>query len=232
MTDKLLGIDDLLTNQREAVLRLAEQHGAYNVRVFGSVARGEARSDSDIDLLVDLKPGCTQLDLIALKQALERLLHRNVDVISAASLREEIRAAAAEDLTSLETTPILARTRKKPFVRDVRLYLRDILERISRIKAATRDGKTAFMESEIIQDAVIRSFEVMGEAAKRLPAHLTDAHPEVNWSKVAGLRDVLIHQYDKIDLELVWNHREQQMPLLENAVDAILKSIDQANDAN
>lgn len=86
-----LGIGDLLQGKRDAILKLAAQYGASNVRVFGSVARGEATQDSDIDFLVDFKPGYRLWDHIGLKQDLEALLSRKVDVAIARNLREEFR---------------------------------------------------------------------------------------------------------------------------------------------
>ncbi|MBI3491218.1 MAG: nucleotidyltransferase family protein [Acidobacteria bacterium] len=73
---------DVLRQQRQAVLELAARHGVRNVRVFGSNARGEDRPDSDLDLLVDVEPGRTLLDLIAFEQDLEELLARPVDVLT------------------------------------------------------------------------------------------------------------------------------------------------------
>lgn len=70
----------LITNRAE-ILGIAAQYGARNVRVFGSVARGDAGPDSDIDLLVDLEPGRTLLDHVGLWQDLEELLGRRVDVV-------------------------------------------------------------------------------------------------------------------------------------------------------
>jgi hypothetical protein len=72
-------------------LRIAAKYGAYNVRVFGSVARGEARPDSDIDFLVELEPQRTLLDQIALMQSLEDLLGRKVDLTEPETLHELIR---------------------------------------------------------------------------------------------------------------------------------------------
>jgi predicted nucleotidyltransferase len=87
-----LGITDLLQDQRDAILEIADKHGAYNVRVFGSVARGEATTDSDIDLLIDY-----DLDRITpwfpagLMLDLEKLLNRKVDVVSEKSLHYFLR---------------------------------------------------------------------------------------------------------------------------------------------
>jgi uncharacterized protein len=87
-----LGIEDLLADQREQILAIADRHGAYNVRVFGSVARGEARIDSDVDFLIDY-----QLDKITpwfpagLMLDLESLLQRKVDVATVDMLKERIK---------------------------------------------------------------------------------------------------------------------------------------------
>ena len=76
---------------RNEILRIAARYGAYNVRVFGSLARGEADADSDVDLLVDLEPGRSLFDLGGLLMDLQDLLGRRVDVVTANGLRERIR---------------------------------------------------------------------------------------------------------------------------------------------
>jgi len=77
-----MGIADLLKFKRPEILHLAQAHGAHNVRIFGSVARGEAHADSDIDFLVEMDNGRSLLDLIELSQNLEALLQRKVDVLT------------------------------------------------------------------------------------------------------------------------------------------------------
>jgi len=77
-----MGIADLLTCKRPEILRLAQEHGAHNVRIFGSVARGKAHADSDIDFLVEMDNGRSLLDLIELSQDLETLLQRKVDILT------------------------------------------------------------------------------------------------------------------------------------------------------
>ena len=83
-------MDNLVQQRRADILRLAAEHGARNVRVFGSFARGESRSDSDLDLLVELEDGRTLLDQIALLQDLEDLLGRKVDVVTERALHRLI----------------------------------------------------------------------------------------------------------------------------------------------
>lgn len=77
-----VALAQLLKDKREAILQLAEKHGAYNVRIFGSVVRGEAGPESDVDFLVAVETGRSLLDLVGLWQDLEDLLGRKVDVVS------------------------------------------------------------------------------------------------------------------------------------------------------
>ena len=84
-------MEDLLKLKREDIARAAARHGARNVRVFGSVARGEADEASDIDFLVEMAPGRSLLDMGGLLMELRELLQRDVDVVSERGLRREIR---------------------------------------------------------------------------------------------------------------------------------------------
>ena len=87
--------------------------------------------------------------------------------------------------------------------KDQRLYCQDILDRIRRIENYTAAGRDAFLESELLQDGVIRSHEVIGEVVKRLDPTLTARYPQVTLSDFAGFRDVRIHQYRNVQLDLV-----------------------------
>jgi uncharacterized protein len=84
-------LDQILEENRGEILRIAVEHGAYEVRVFGSVARGEADRESDIDFLVELETGRSLLDLGGLQMELESLLGRRVDVVTARGLKARIR---------------------------------------------------------------------------------------------------------------------------------------------
>ena len=95
-----MGIE-LLKNQREAILGLADRYGAERVRVFGSLARGQATSESDIDFLVAFRRGKTLLDLIGLKQDLENLLGRKVDVVSEGGVSVHLRGRIFKEAVSL-----------------------------------------------------------------------------------------------------------------------------------
>ncbi len=92
---------ELLREKREDILRIAAQYGASNVRVFGSVARGEADEQSDIDLLVDLEPGRSLFDLGGLLMDVQDLLGCDVDVVTAKGLRERIRERVLKEAIAL-----------------------------------------------------------------------------------------------------------------------------------
>lgn len=81
----------LLRNKRKDILRIASKYGARNVRIFGSLARGDAREDSDIDFLVDMEPGRSLFDLGGLLMDLQNLLAQKVDVVTEKGLRPRIR---------------------------------------------------------------------------------------------------------------------------------------------
>lgn len=90
-------IRDRLHQRRDEIAEAAKAHGARNIRVFGSVARGEEGENSDIDLLVTLDPGRTLLDLARLEEQLEQLLGRPVDVVTENGLREPLRSTALRE---------------------------------------------------------------------------------------------------------------------------------------
>ena len=94
-------LEELIKARREDILRTASQHGAYNVRVFGSVARGEADEQSDLDLLVDMEPGRSLFDLGGLLVDLEGLLGYSVDVVTEKGLRDRIRSRVLQEAIPL-----------------------------------------------------------------------------------------------------------------------------------
>ncbi len=96
-----MGIEELLTEKRPEILGLAEKYGARNVRVFGSVARGEADEKSDIDFLVDMEPGRSLLDMGGLLMELRELLDREVDVVTARGLNPRIRERVLREAVEL-----------------------------------------------------------------------------------------------------------------------------------
>ena len=96
-----MGIEELLKDQREDILRIASKHGARNVRVFGSVARGEAKANSDVDFLVEMEPGRSLLDHVAFIQDLEDQLGIEVDVVTEKASHRHIRDRVLQEALPL-----------------------------------------------------------------------------------------------------------------------------------
>lgn len=107
--------------------------------------------------------------------------------------------------------------------RDVRVYLADIAERCDRISRYVADmDETAWASDDLTQDAVVRNLEVIGEAVKRLPMDVREANPDVPWQDIAGLRDILIHEYEGVDFAIVWDVAVNEIPLLSEVVNSLL----------
>jgi len=107
--------------------------------------------------------------------------------------------------------------------RDFRVYLEDILSAIQKIKSYTSGlSLQDFLQDDKTFDAVVRNLEVIGEAAKHLPEEARKRTPDIDWKKIAGLRDILIHEYFGIDGEIVWDVVRHKLPPLETAVNHML----------
>ncbi|MEW6683775.1 MAG: nucleotidyltransferase family protein [Nitrospirota bacterium] len=96
-----MGVDDLLKAKRQDILRIAAKHGVRSIRVFGSVARGEADEQSDVDFLVEMEPGRTLFDMGGLLMDLRDLLGRNVNVVSVRGLKPRIRERILREAVGL-----------------------------------------------------------------------------------------------------------------------------------
>lgn len=99
--------------------------------------------------------------------------------------------------------------------RDVSDYINDILAAISEIESFIKDMSfEQFEKDNKTINAVIRSLEVMGEATKRIPKSVRQKHPDIPWTKMAGMRDILIHDYMGVDLKTVWKVAQERLSAL------------------
>ncbi|MBI3609902.1 MAG: DUF86 domain-containing protein [Nitrospirae bacterium] len=107
--------------------------------------------------------------------------------------------------------------------RDYKVWLEDILEAIQKIHEYTKgmSFKTFAADAKTL-DAVVRNLEVIGEAVKKTPENVRSKHADVDWKKIAGLRDILIHEYFGIDPEIIWDIIQIKLPTLEKRVKQIL----------
>ena len=111
-------------------------------------------------------------------------------------------------------------------MKDDRVYLWHIRDCIRRIFSYTKDGKATFIADTKTQDAVIRNLEIIGEAVKNISAELKKAYPDIPWRRIAGMRDRMIHEYFGVNLEVVWERVERDVPELSQNVDRILSELD------
>ena len=110
-------------------------------------------------------------------------------------------------------------------MKDDRIYLLHIRDAIQHILEYTASGKDSFFADGKTQDAVVRNLEIIGEATKRVSASLKDAHPDVSWKPIAGMRDKLVHDYFGVNLQLVWDVVERDLPSLKLKITQLLDAL-------
>jgi len=110
-------------------------------------------------------------------------------------------------------------------MRDDRARLQDILEAIARIEQYRAGGRSAFDQNELVQTWVIYHIQIIGEAARGLSAQLTAQHPQVPWSGIVGMRNILIHTYFRINRDAVWKVVEHDIPALKQQISQILAAL-------
>lgn len=104
------------------------------------------------------------------------------------------------------------------------LYLQHILDAINKIEEYVSVGHETFISTSHWQDAVIRQLEIIGEATKKLSDDLRVEYPEIPWKRIAGLRDILIHDYMGVDLPAVWEITQKNLPDLKQQIQIILSA--------
>lgn len=111
--------------------------------------------------------------------------------------------------------------------RDYRDYIQDILDSINDIDNFIKGMNfEQFAKDKKTINAVVRSIEVIGEAAKKIPVSLRAKHPIIPWKKIAGMRDKMIHEYFGIDIEILWKASKDEMPQLKSLFQNVLISLD------
>ncbi|WP_104989948.1 HepT-like ribonuclease domain-containing protein [Deinococcus sp. NW-56] len=194
--------------------------GVSRVRVFGSVARGEADSSADIDLLLDFGEEVGLLGLMRAKAVFEDLLGRRVDVLTEGglhpALRSEILADAVDVLAVPDPPPHSHRGK------GWRWRVHDLLRAVDRVTAYTGGHSlTTFLADERTQDAVLANLLRLGEGTKYIPQSVQDRTPEVPWPRLRDIRNLLAHDYFGVDPRLVWHTARVELPALRPALQAL-----------
>lgn len=196
--------------------------GVTRVRVFGSVARGEATPASDIDLLVDFAPGQVVglLTLMRVKACLETLVGRRVDAVLESGLKAPLRGdilADAVDVMAVPTPPPRTHRAKR-----WRWRVYDLLAALDRAEALTRElSLTAFLRDEAAQDATLLNLLRVGETTKFIPQSVQDRTPQVPWAYLRDVRNLIAHDYFRIEPALVWHTARVELPALRPALQAL-----------
>ena len=106
--------------------------------------------------------------------------------------------------------------------RSPELLVEDIWESIEKIQRYTEDmTQEDFQNDEKTTDAVVRNFEIIGEAAGRLPEDFVDRHSEIEWAKIVGLRNRIVHEYFGVDLQIVWQIIQNDLPAFKESLEKI-----------
>ena len=194
---------------RKDLVAAAAAHGISNLRVFGSVARGEDRPDSDVDLLADFPPGLSLFGLGRLEADLEAILRTRVQPDS------RRRPQTGRPSTS-RTRPDRAMSYRE------HQRLADIQAAIDAIRSHLQRGD---LSDGLIFDAVrIRLLEI-GEAVKALPDDLLATQPSIPWRQIARMRDHLAHRYFDTAHAILQATVDDDLPDLERAVKALQRSL-------
>ncbi|MEN6611790.1 MAG: DUF86 domain-containing protein [Methanoregulaceae archaeon] len=108
--------------------------------------------------------------------------------------------------------------------RPAALLLFDMAEAIGKIEEYTQDiSFEQLMDDERTKDAILRNIQIIGEASKHIPDSLVKSHPYIDWSGIAGIRDIVTHRYFRVDWQLLWTSIREELPLLEQQIRNLMK---------
>jgi len=231
-------VKDIPLTRDEAmrVLRAHEQEiraqGVTRLALFGSTVRNEARSDSDVDVLVDYDKSKVRslLDIAGVQILLRDLLGRDVELADRARLKpflkDNILAEAVEVFPRPGYRQPLSEGTPMP-PRSPRQRLHDIRDAILFIEehVAGREFPD-YLADKMLRAAIERSIEIISEASRRLPEDLTSAHPEIPWAKIRGVGNILRHDYDDVYDDVIWAIAKQHVSPLRQAIEAMIAEVD------
>ena len=216
---------------------LRDKFGVTSIAIFGSTARDEARPDSDVDTLIEIERPAGFFTISKVNFYLEDILGAKVDLVTPGGLRSPIRERIYQDLIYVGAEPESGYTRRSPMPmsdeREWRFRLNHIQDSTEKILRYVRgmDFDT-FSEDEIRIDAVIRNFEIIGEAVRYIPDEFKASHPHIDWQDMANMRNRLIHGYSDINLDTIWSTIANDLPPLLSSIRELIESHPNTTDPN
>ena len=202
--------------------------GVTRLAIFGSTARGQARPDSDVDVLVDMDDTrkISLFDLAGLRLYLCDILDREVEVAQRKALkpllRDNILAEAIEVFPCFDGQSPQPKGVPMP-KRDPRQRLHDMRDAIAALeRSLTEKTLDDYLGDDMLRAATERRIEIISEASRHLPEALKERHPEIPWRQVANIGNILRHGYEIVDHDIVWNAATRELAPLKIAVEAML----------
>jgi len=190
----------------EKIINFLKNEGAKKISIFGSYLRGEEKSESDIDIIVEFSERKSLLELVRMERELSEVLGIKVDLLTEKSMSPYL-----IDLIKQRNEGDL-HTKK-----DDAVYLKHILDAINRIEEYTHNIEYKdFIENYLVQDGVIRQIEIIGEATKKLSNEIKEKYIDIPWKDIIGMRNKLIHNYFGVDVDTVWDTVKKDIPILKN----------------
>lgn len=113
-------------------------------------------------------------------------------------------------------------------MRDPRERLRDILDAVLNIERYAARGRQVFESDELIQNWFVRHLQIIGEAAYALPREVRDREPDIPWTKIIGMRHILVHDYFAVDTDVVWDAVQHDLPDLKAKIEAALRKLERS----
>lgn len=209
----------LSTDEIEAFCR---RYPIRKLSLFGSVLREDFTPESDIDVLVEFEAnaGIGYFELVQMQTELSALLGRTVDLLTPNALSKYFRA---DVLNSAQV--IYEKSEQNDAVR--LLHLRDAAQKALRF--VNEESRESFEANEMLQLALVASLAIIGEAANGLTETFRAAHPQIPWALIIGTRHRVIHGYDQIDLDIVWDTVTRNLPELLRQLQPLLPPTDDAS---
>jgi uncharacterized protein with HEPN domain len=110
--------------------------------------------------------------------------------------------------------------------RDWTFRVQDILKAIEKIERYIKNMTfTKFKQNELVLDAVVRNFEIIGEASKSIPSSVIHSYPDIPWKEMKGMRDILIHEYFGVDPKILWHAAKNNLPDLQKQLKMLLRNL-------